>query len=39
MDLGESFVSIILVYVMMCVLGGHSLGLAHLWNILRQKKV
>ena len=39
MDLGESFVGIILVYVMMFVLGACSLGLAHLWNILRQKKV
>jgi len=39
MDLGESFVTIILVYVMMFVLGACSLGLAQLWNMLRQKKV
>jgi len=38
MDLGESFVSIVLVYVMMIVLGACSLGFAYLWNKLRQKK-
>ncbi|MDZ7413365.1 MAG: hypothetical protein ONB15_07500 [candidate division KSB1 bacterium] len=39
MDFGEGFVSIILVYGMMFILAGCSLGLAHLWNMLRRKKV
>jgi formylglycine-generating enzyme required for sulfatase activity len=37
MNLGESFISIVLVYLMMFVLGACSLGFAHLWNIIRPR--